>query len=292
MENGVKNFSVYVKTNVSSGLIYSNKAVFDDNEKTVEIKIIYDEILDDLIIKNDVYLSNELKSSSAIIFKNFAFSYGIEFLEKFIKFIDCEEDEEEDDEEEDIIEKEFIFKDFYFKRGPEEDFEIGKNYGNRMMKFCFTIVNYELLDEDDFEDIFFELAFGLKKFRDKLIRDKAVKIEESKDKNELISLELSSGKISVIEAEENDHIKKYLRFIVYEKEINCRDEEEDVNCDFYSTVLIPLNRINFSLSQEELKKNGIYGFITMTDDYYSVAYEDKEKFEEFIKNVKILAEAE
>ena len=30
----------------------------------------------------------------------------------------------------------------------------------------------------------------------------------------------------------------------------------------------------------------------MTDDYYSVAYEDKEKFEEFIKNVKILAEAE
>ena len=109
----IKNFGIFVNTDIENRLIYSIKTILDSDGKVIEIKMIYNDIDDSLIVKNDVYLYGVMKSSSGIIFNDFSFNYGVKFLDKFIEFI------EEEDGEGELIEKEFVFRDFYFKNGPE-----------------------------------------------------------------------------------------------------------------------------------------------------------------------------
>ena len=285
----IKNFGIFVNTDIKNRLIYSIKTILDNDGKVIEIKMIYNEIGDSLIVKNDVYLYGVMKSSSGIIFDDFSFNYGVKFLDKFIEFI------EEEGGEGELIEKEFVFKDFYFKNGPGENFEIGKNYNNKLMKIKFTIINYELFEDYDYESKFFELVFGLKKLRERFVKEKAEEIEKLKNKNnEFISMLIAGGKVSIIDVETNSKMRRYLSFNILEKGINSRDEDTEVDCDFSSSVMIPLNEINFSLSQNTFdeEEGSVYGFITARNDYYSVSYEDKDKFKKFIKEAMYLAETE
>lgn len=284
----IKNFGIFVNTDIKNRLIYSIKTVLDSNGKVIEIKIIYNEINDSFVVKNDTYLYGVLKSSSGIIFNNFSFNYGVEFLDKFIEFIDDDENGEGE-----LVEKEFIFKDFYFKNGPGENFEIGKNYNNKLMKIKFTITNHELFENYDYESKFFELTFGLKKLRERVVQEKAKEIEKFKNENnELISLNSAGGKISVVDIETNSKMRRYLSFNILEKGINSRDEDTEVDCDFSSSVLVPLNEVDFSLSQNTFKENEVYGFVTTRGDYYSISYDDKDKFKKFIEEVMYLAKNE